>query len=78
MKKIGWAIIATGCIFFVSILVVAPIISNLGYSSVESSYHLWTHALLVSLIFTVIVCTMAIIEEFNVMKEKLGNDKKEE
>lgn len=76
MKKSGWAIVATGVVFFVSILVISPIMSNLGYSSVESSYHLWTHALLGSLIFTVIVCTMIIIEEINDFKTKLNDDKK--
>jgi hypothetical protein len=77
MKKIGWAILATVLIFFVSILVTAPIISNLGYSSVESSYHLWTHALIVSLIFTVIICTMIIVEGINEIKAKLDDVKKE-
>lgn len=40
--KIRWAIVATILIFFVSLLVVAPIISKLRYSSVEDSYHLST------------------------------------
>lgn len=75
MKKIGWSILATVMIFFVSILLISPIISNLGYSSVESSYHLATHALIVSLIFTVIVCTMVIVEEINEIKLKLDDDK---
>lgn len=70
MKKIGWAVGATALIFFVSVLFVAPILSKLGYSSVESSYHLWTHALIVSLIFTVIVCTMMILEEINQIKKQ--------
>jgi len=78
MKRIGWAIVATVLMFFVSVLIVAPIISKLGYSSVESSYHLWTHALIVSLIFTVIVCTMTIVEEINEIKAKLGDAKKAE
>lgn len=75
MKKIGWSILATVMIFFVSILLISPIISNLGYSSVESSYHLATHALIVSLIFTVIVCTIVIVEEINEIKLKLDDDK---
>jgi uncharacterized membrane protein len=74
MKKIGWAILATVIIFFVSTLLISPIISNLGYSSVESTYHLATHALIVSLIFTVIVCTMVIVEEINEIKLKLKLD----
>lgn len=76
MKKIGWAILATVLIFFVSILLIGPIISNIGYSSVESSYHLMTHALIVSLIFTVIVCTMIIVGEIDEIKMKSGDDKK--
>lgn len=76
MKKIGWALFATVFIFFLSIIVIAPIISNIGYSSVEGSYHAATHAILISLIFTVIVCTMMIMEEINLIKEKLNGDKK--
>lgn len=34
----------------------------LNYSSVEGSYHLPTHALLMGLIFTVIFCTTIILE----------------
>lgn len=59
---------ATIFMFFVSVLIVGPIILNLGYTSVESSYHLETHALLISLIFIVILCTMIIVEEFNKLK----------
>ncbi|MEW6623046.1 MAG: hypothetical protein AB1420_07965 [Bacillota bacterium] len=70
MKTIGRAIAVTALIFFVSIIVIAPIISKLGYSSVEGSYHAATHAILVSLIFTVIVCTMMILEEINEIKPK--------
>jgi Na+/melibiose symporter-like transporter len=76
--KIRWAIVATILIFFVSLLVISPIISKLGYSSVESSYHLLTHSLIVSLIFTVIVCTMSIHEEINEIKAKFGDGKNEE
>ncbi len=34
----------------------------LNYSSVEASFHLPTHALLVGLIFTVIFCTILILD----------------
>jgi hypothetical protein len=77
MKKIGWAIAATVLIFFISVLVTSPIISNLGYSSAESSYHLWTHTLIVSLIFTVIICTIIIEEGINEIKARLDDCKKE-
>ncbi|MEG6523351.1 hypothetical protein [Desulfotomaculum sp. 1211_IL3151] len=76
MKRIGWALFATVFIFFLSLIVIAPIISNIGYSSVEGSYHAATHAILISLLFTVIVCTMMIMEEINLIKEKLNGDKK--
>ncbi len=74
MKKVGLAIATTVLIYFISLLVTAPIISNLGYSSAESTYHLMTHALIVSLIFTVIICTLIIVEE---IKAKLTDEKKE-
>jgi len=48
-----------------------------GLSFAEGSYHLITHALLVALIFTVIFCTITIIEALNKDKEKSDADKKE-
>ncbi|MFZ4453559.1 hypothetical protein [Salibacterium aidingense] len=59
MKVLGWAVLATIILFFGTIFIVSPIMSHLGYSSVEASYHLQTHALLVTLVFTVIFCTIA-------------------
>ncbi|WP_099355652.1 hypothetical protein [Fredinandcohnia onubensis] len=58
MKTLGVSLFATIALFFLSAFIVAPIMSNIGYSSVESSYHLQTHALIVTLIFTVILCTI--------------------
>lgn len=75
MKKLLWAFVATILIFFFSMIVIAPIITNIGYSSVEGSYHAVTHAILISLIFTVIACTILIIEEINEIKEKPHDDK---
>lgn len=69
MKNIGRALLATIVIFFLSLLVVAPTLSKMGYSSVEGSYHAATHALLLSCIFTVLVCTMVILEELKGIKE---------
>ena len=69
MKAFVWAMLATVILFFITIFVVAPIISNIGYSSVESSYHLQTHALIVTLIFTVILCTLLIVENMNIGKK---------
>ncbi|THE13061.1 hypothetical protein E1I69_09330 [Bacillus timonensis] len=72
MKTIGISLLSTIALFFMSVFIVSPIMSNIGYSSVESSYHLQTHALLVTLIFTVILCTILgsryIVEELK--KEK--------
>ena len=73
MKQIGWAAFGTVIIFFISLIVIAPIISKLGYSAVEGSYHAATHALLVSLIFTVIICTVLVLEEIKILKEKSGD-----
>lgn len=73
MKTLGVSLFATIALFFLSVFIVAPIMSNIGYSSVESSYHLQTHALLVTLIFTVILCTLLgaryIVEEIKKEKE---------
>ncbi|SEM96055.1 hypothetical protein SAMN05192533_107154 [Mesobacillus persicus] len=74
MKTIGGAILATIILFFSSLFIVSPILSNLGYSSVDSSYHLQTHALIVTLIFTVILCTLIgvkyILEEIKKLQSK--------
>jgi predicted ABC-type exoprotein transport system permease subunit len=73
MKALGVSLFATIALFFLSVFIVAPIMSNIGYSSVESSYHLQTHALLVTLIFTVILCTILgaryVVEEIKKEKE---------
>ncbi|MEF2899971.1 MAG: hypothetical protein U0N84_00700 [Terrisporobacter sp.] len=63
MKKILSALIITIIIFVFNVWVVVPIISNMGYSSVESSYHLVTHSLLLSLIFLLILSTLLILEK---------------
>lgn len=46
MKKSLFSLLITAIIFFFNAWFIAPVISNLGYSSVESSYHLVTHSLL--------------------------------
>lgn len=74
MKAFGSALLATIILFFLTVFIVAPIMSTLGYSSVEASYHLHTHALLVTLIFTVILCTIVgasyVVDEIKNMKDK--------
>lgn len=60
MKAFGLSILATFFLYFFTMFIIAPIMSNIGYSSIDISgyYHLHTHALLVTLIFTVIICTI--------------------
>jgi len=50
-----------------------PIMSGIGYSGAEASYHLATHAFIFALILTIIVSTMIIIEEIKTIKEKLDD-----
>lgn len=74
MKTLGLALSVTIALFFISMFIIAPVMSNIGYSSVESSYLLQTHALLITLIFTVILCTLLgtryIVEELKKAKAK--------
>ena len=65
MKKALFSLLITAIIFFFNAWFIAPVISNLGYSLVESSYHLETHSLLLLLIFVVIFCTSLILEKFD-------------
>ena len=64
MKKILISLVITILLFFFNAWFIMPIIFNFGYSSVESSYHLETHSLLL-LIFVVIFCTSSILEKFD-------------
>ncbi len=61
--------VVTIAIYFFSVLILVPIISMFGYSAVEGSYHALTHALILALIFTVIVCTFVIVENFKEQKK---------
>ena len=70
MKKALFSLLITAIIFFFNAWFIVPVISNLGYSSVESSYHLVTHALLLSLIFAVVFCTSLILDKFEDDTEK--------
>lgn len=70
MKKIGLAILATAFIFCISIFLLYPIVLNSGYNAVEDSYHAVTHTLLVALIFTVILCTLNLLEKLNKISTK--------
>lgn len=75
MKKFGLAVLITLLIFIISISLLVPMIMNIGYSSVDGSYHAATHAILLSLICTVIFCTMLILDE--IKKVKHNNSSKE-
>ena len=70
MKKALFSLLITAIIFFFNAWFIVPVISNLGYSSVESSYHLVTHSLLLSLIFVVVFCTSLILDKFDYGTEK--------
>ena len=70
MKKILISLVITILLFFFNAWFIMPIIFNFGYSSVESSYHLVTHSLLLSLIFAVVFCTSLILDKFEDDTEK--------
>jgi len=50
-----------------------PIMSVIGYSGPEASYHLATHAFIFGLILTVLISTMVILEEVKNIREKLDD-----
>lgn len=69
-------IIITVLIFFGSALILSPMISKLGYTSVESSYHLMTHALIVSMVVTVLTCTKIIVDKIDLLMDKIDQQNK--
>lgn len=69
-------IIITLLIFFGSALILSPMISKLGYTSVESSYHLMTHALIVSMVVTVLTCTKIIVDKIDLLMDKIDQQNK--
>lgn len=60
LKAFGLTFLAVTIAYFMigRLLVVA-----FGYTTVEASYHLPTHVLLVGLMFTVIFCTLLILDK---------------
>ena len=71
--KLLTPLLVTIAIFFISAIILSPLLlSMVGYSSAEGSYHALTHALILSLIFTVIVCTFVIVEA--IKEQKRIND----
>ncbi|WP_041720596.1 hypothetical protein [Alkaliphilus metalliredigens] len=69
MKKIMIAGMITGLIFFLSIAFY-PIVDNFALNND------YTQIILLSLIFTLIFCTLTIIEEIKKIGIKLDDDKK--
>jgi hypothetical protein len=61
LKAFGLTILAVTISYF---LIGRLLVAAFGYSTVEASYHLPTHALLVGLMFTVIFCTLLILDKF--------------
>ena len=61
LKAFGLTFLALTIAYFV---IGRLLIAAFGYSTVEASYHLPTHALLVGLMFTMIFCTMLIHDRF--------------
>ena len=62
-QKILGALFLTILVVIVSYLGIGfALNAMLNYSSVEASFHLPTHALLVGLIFTMIFCTILILD----------------
>ncbi len=58
------SIFTTIVVFFFSLYILDPLLTYmLGYSSVEGSYHSFTHALILSLILVVMLSTLMILEE---------------
>lgn len=60
LKAVGITLLAVIIFYFV---IGKLLVYLLGYSTVEASYHLPTHALLIGLIFTNIFCTLLILDK---------------
>ena len=71
VKKFGVTIIITGLIFFMSISF-STIIESFYF---EVSDYAFTQTILLSLIFTIIFCTLTILEEFKKIRVDIDNNK---
>lgn len=60
LKAFGLTFLAVIIAYFV---IGRLLVAAFGYSTVEASYHLPTHTLLVGLMFTVILCTILILNK---------------
>ena len=63
LKTLIYSVLITFVVIIISWFVIGPLLSLVGYSSAESSYHLHTHALLVTLILTMTFCTLTIVRK---------------
>ena len=64
LQKILIALFYTFIVVIVSVFGIGNILAVIpSYSTVEGSFHLLAHALLIGLIFTVIFCTMVLLEK---------------
>lgn len=73
MKKIGLALLYAIIIFFFS-LTIAPMIPDIASNYKMNS----SNAILFSLIFTVILCTMIVLDKIAEVNEKLDELKKQD
>ena len=64
LQKILIALFYTFIVVIVSVFGIGNILAVIpSYSTVEGSFHLLAHAFLIGLIFTVIFCTMVLLEK---------------
>lgn len=75
MKKIGLALLYSIIIFFFS-LTIAPMIPDIASNYKMNSSNA-INAILFSLIFTVILCTMIVLDKIAEVNEKLDELKKQ-
>ncbi len=71
MEEFGFKLILKAVGYTLSVVLISYffigklLVFAFGYFTVEASYHLPTHALLIGLIFTIIFCTLLILAEIN-------------
>ena len=75
MEKVIRSISITICILIATVIIMTIIGNISGYSSGGDTSQVLTHSILIALIFTVIYCTLTIIEELNSIKKKIDKDK---
>lgn len=64
IKSFGKAVLITLIAVIISFFGIGKLLNFVfGYSTVEGLYHLITHALLIGILFTIIFCTLLILDE---------------